>query len=409
MQTGPEGQQTITPQELVALTESLADTYVGSIANALNVIQSDEPSTEIRSYAQRVKVFVGLTGYSLATSPNPQIGLLDLVVNISVQRALFARGLASKELGNRAGPLLDAYATTEDQAWAMIGRVATKRQIDLLREAIQGWLSDHPNVETLPIVRLPALARYRNVTPLATPGGLSMLAPVAEAAKAAMELRLLGERSVYLAQRFPYIVNWQSELFVYNSLDTREARTMLDSTRIFASSADQMAGFLQKLPDSALFQQTVTELNGTLQASVPLLASMRGVITDLNQTLDDANRLLAPFQTPTAVGGGPPERTFDVGQYSNALRELGTSVRELNTLLVNARAFVTTPELGDRLGQVQSTAASGMGRLSEQGDHWIDRVFWRAVILILLFFSGLALYRAASLWMVRRFPPRTGQ
>ena len=235
-----------------------------------------------------------------------------------------------------------------------------------------------------------------------------MMAPVAEAARAAMELRLLGERSVYLAQRFPYLINWQTELLLYNSLDSPEARSMIDSTRIFASSADRMAGLMTQLPSTELIQQTFAELNGTLKESLPLLAAMRGVVTDMNLTLDSANRMLAPFQTP-AVGGGPPERTFDVGQYTSALRELGSSVRELNVLLVNTRDLVGSSDLGNRLDQMQSIAANGMGRVGTQGDHWIDLVFRRALLLVVAFFAALVLYRAASLWMVRRFPPRAGR
>jgi len=408
MRAGANGEQTITPPELVSLTESLADSYVGAITDAVNSIQGEQLPPEVRAEAQRVKVFVGSTAYSIATGPNPQIGLIDLTVNISVQRSIWDGGLARERFGERAEPLLVAYQQIDEQAWTTLGRVFTAQQVALLHDAIQRYMADHPHFKSLPFVHLPSLAKYRDVSLLATPGGLRMLAPVAEAARAAQELRLLGERSVYLAQRFPYLANWQTELVLYNSLNTPEARTMLDSTRIFASSADRMAGLVTQLPNTELVRQTISELNGTLKESVPLLSTMRGVVTDLNLTLEGANRMLAPFQTP-AVGGGPPERTFDVAQYTSALHELGSSVRELNSLLVNTRALVGSDDLGNRLDQVQSIAANGMGRVGTQGDRWIDRVFWRALFLVVAFFAGLVLYRVASVWVVRRFPPRPGR
>jgi hypothetical protein len=259
----------------------------------------------------------------------------------------------------------------------------------------------------MPFVNLPALARYRDVSLLATPEALRVLAPVAEAARAAMELRLLGERSLYLGQRFPYLVNWHSELFLYNSLQTPEAHAMLESTRIFAASADRMSGVMQELPKAEALQGVVSELNATLKESVPLLATMRGVLAEMNQTLNGADRLLTPFQTQKpAVGGGPPERNFDVNQYATALRELGSSVRELNSLLVNTKDLVTSPELGERLGQMQSVTDTGLVRLTDQGNRWIDRVFWRGLMLVAAFFAGLIFYRAVSVWMARRFPAR---
>src|SRR5882672_892036 len=62
-------ERTITPSELVGLTEGLADSYVGTIADAINTIQADKPPPDIRNSAQRVKVFVGATAYSIATGP----------------------------------------------------------------------------------------------------------------------------------------------------------------------------------------------------------------------------------------------------------------------------------------------------------------------------------------------------
>jgi hypothetical protein len=402
----PEGQRTITPEELVALTEALADSYVGTVNNVLNNIQTGQPTTEVRTSSQWLRVFVATTAYSIATGPNPQIGLIDLTANISVQRMIWSNGLARERFGDHADDVIHAYDQIDAQAWTTLARLYSPQQLAVLRDGIQRWITDHPNYKSIPFVNLPELARYRDVTLLTTPGGLKVLAPVAEAARAAMELRLLGERSLYLAQRFPYLINWQSELFLYKTLETPEARDMLDSTRVFASSLDRMAGLAEQLPNTTLMQQTVSELNATLKESVPLLTTMRGVVSDLNQTLEGADRLLAPFQTP-AVGGGPPGRTFDVNQYSNALHELGSSVRELNTLLVNTKDLVTSPELGARLDQIQSVNESGIGGISRQGNRFIDRIFWRAVILVVVFFAGLLSYRAASLWMTRRFPPRT--
>jgi hypothetical protein len=404
----PEGQQTITPPELVAMTEGLADSYVGTINTALNTIQSGQPTGDVRTNAQWLRVFVATTAYSVATSPNPQIGLIDLTCNISVQHRIWSNGLAQERFGDQAGEVIQAYDQIDTQAWNTLGRLYSPQQLAILRDGIQRWIDDHPNYKSLPFVNLPALARYRDVTLLTTPGGLKVLAPVAEAARAAMELRLLGERSLYLAQRFPYIINWQSELFLYKTLETPEARTLLDNTTVFASSADRLAGLAEQVPNTTVMQQTLAELNGTMKDSLPLLVTMRGVVGDLNQTLEGVDHLLAPFQTP-AVGGGPPSRTFEVNQYSAALRELGSSMREMNNLLVNTRALVTSPELGQRLDQMQAITNAGTPRITDQGNRFIDRLFWRGVILVVVLIAGLIVYRAASLWMTRRFPPRPQQ
>ena len=183
---------------------------------------------------------------------------------------------------------------------------------------------------------------------------------------------------------------------------------MLDSTRIFASSADRMSGLMTQLPNTELIQQTIAELNGTLKESVPLLAAMRGVMSDMNQTLDrrepDARSL------PDSRGG---RRSAGTNVRCRAVHLRAPRARlerpRAQLLLVNTRALVGSDDLGNRLDQMQSIAANGMGRVGTQGDHWIDRVFWRALFLVVAFFAALVLYRATSVWMVRRFPPRPGR
>ena len=232
-----------------------------------------------------------------------------------------------------------------------------------------------------------------------------MLAPVAEGAKAAMELRLLGERSIYLAQRVPYLAAWQSERVLYGALDTPEARELVQSNKTFASSSARLASVVEQLPNSELMQKTITELNATLRESGPLVGQLHNLVGALNQTIEGTDRLLSPFESQGArgVGGGPPERRFEVGQYTAALREVTETVRELNGLLVNTHALVTSPDLSERLGQVQTVTDTGLGRLDAQGNRFIDRIFWRGIGLVAAFFVGLVLYRAASMWMSRRF------
>jgi hypothetical protein len=234
-----------------------------------------------------------------------------------------------------------------------------------------------------------------------------MLAPVAEGAKAAMELRLLGERSLYLAQRVPYLAAWQSERVLYDALDVPEAQQMIESNKILASSSARLASAVEQLPNTEMLQETMHELNATLHDSAPLVGELHALVAAVGQTIEGTDRLLSPFETPApAVGGGPPERRFEVRQYTAALREVTESARELNQLLVNTRALVGAPDLSERLDQVQQVTDSGVGKLAEQSNRAIDRLFWRGVGLIATFFVALVLYRAATLWMSRRFPPR---
>lgn len=398
--TGEKGQPAVSPSELVSLTEELADTYAISIAQAVNQMQ-EASSPEVRKQAQRVKTFVGATAYALAASPNPEIAMIDLVTNISVQRSLFASGMADRLFGDLAPPLIDAYADVEQAGWTTLKRVYTDQQLGVLRDAIHRWLAANPRPDTLPFIRAPNLAKYRNISRVTTPGSIRLLAPVAEAARTAMELRLLGERSLFIGQRYPFLLNWYGEQVVYDVMAAPETQDILRSTAVFSSSARRMSELVERLPNLEAMKLTLDDLNGTLAQAGPLLGTLRGVIGDFNLTLGTTDRLLAPFQT-RAIGGGPPERTFDVSQYALALRELGAAAGQMNTLLVNTSRLVESPELAGRLGQVQDVSASGLGRFADQGNRFIDRIFWRGIFLIAAFFVMLLAYRVASASIARK-------
>jgi hypothetical protein len=203
------------------------------------------------------------------------------------------------------------------------------------------------------------------------------------------------------------LAGWQTERILYDALDAPEARQMLESNKTFASSAERLASVVEQLPNTELMQKTMSELNATLRESGPLVGQLHALVAALGETIEGTDKLLSPFETPApAIGGGPPERRFEVGQYTAALREVTESARELNQLLVNTRSLVAAPDLSERLGQVQQVTDSGVGKLAEQSNRIVDRIFWRGVGLVATFFVGLVLYRAATLWMSRRFPPR---
>jgi hypothetical protein len=182
-----------------------------------------------------------------------------------------------------------------------------------------------------------------------------------------------------------------------------ETQGGIKSAAIFASSAGRLADILEQLPNTDAMRRTLAELNATVAEAGPLLAAMRGIIGDWNRTLGATDQMLAPFQS-RATGGGPPERTFDVSQYAGALRELSAAAHEMNVLLVNTSRLVESPALGQRIGQLHDLSDSGLGRLAQQGNEWIDRVFWRAAALLVAFFVALLAYRAAASRIAHRRP-----
>lgn len=402
--TGADNRPAVTPPELFSLTETLADTYVVTITQVADQIQQGS-SPQMREYAQQLKTFVGTTAYALAASPNPEVSIMDLAVNISVHGRFMADGLANRWFENRAQALLDAYAMVEDTAWETLARVYTEQQLAVLRDGIKRWWADNAQT-TLQFVRLADLAKYRDLSLVDSPGSIQLLEPVAEANKTAMELRLLGERALFIAQRFPYIVKWHGEEAFYDTLATPEVRTMIEDLHSSASSVDRLADVIEQLPSSGATRQMLGEINATLRETGAVLGAMRGVIGEGRETLRATDSVLAFFQA-RSVGRGASDGTFDVSQYTAALQELGAAARELNALVGNTARLVESPALNERVEEAQSVTETGFGRIADLGNSLVDRVFWRALTLIAAFFAALFVYQVAVTWIVRRLSSGT--
>ena len=382
---------------VLAERKPLADTYVITVTQVVDLLQQDS-SPQVREYAQQLKTFVGTTAYALAASPNPEVSLIDLAVNVSVHRRFMVHGLADRWFEGRGTPVLEAYASVEDAAWKTLARVYTGEQIAALQDGVERWWAAN-ELTTLQFVRLPDLAKYRDLSLVEGSGSIRLLQPVAEASKTAMELRLLGQRSLFIAQRYPYIVKWHGEEAFYDTLATPEVRSMIRDVGSFAASADRLADVMEQLPNTEATRQTLAELRATLREAVPLLAAMRGLIGEWKETVRATNGVLGSLRDRGAGGGAPD---IDVSRYTAALRELGAAARDLDTLLRSTTRLVESPALTQRLGQVRGAANTSFGGVADLGNHLIDRIFWRALLLIAAFFAALLGYRVAAAWIVRR-------
>ena len=349
--TGDQGRPAADLPELTSLTETLADTYVIAIADGIDAMQPNKRSADARSQAQRVKVFVGTTAYSLATNPNPEIAMIDLAVNISIQHAIFKGGLAEQYFGDAGEPLVKAYARTEEQAWTTLARVFTPSQLSLLHDGIERWLADNPH--TLQFVRAPSLAKYRDVSPVTSPGSIRLTGSRRRSRARHDGATAPGRAFALSRPAIPLtLINWHTKQVLFDTLETPEFREMLHSTATFASTSERLAKVIDEMPDSELCDRRSADLRATLTESSSLLQNLRGVVAEMNQTIGGTDRVLAPFQTPApAVGGGPPERRFDVAQYTELMRELGKTVAGMNELLGNGHALVTSPELSGKLNE----------------------------------------------------------
>jgi hypothetical protein len=221
--------------------------------------------------------------------------------------------------------------------------------------------------------------------------GIDPLSNLDPAVREIAQTRQLAERAVYYAQRTPKLLSMEVQRLVFELAVMPESVSLLQSIGRLSAAAEQTGDLAADLPEllateraatieqltgildsrQGELQALIVELRATLEAGTATSDSVQGTIASLDA-------LLARFDRPaSSAAGEQPRQPFDITQYTETLRQLGETARQLQVLLdqVDTKVPALT-QLSDRAtGRVESL---------------VDHVFWRLVQLgVLLIAIGL--------------------
>lgn len=441
-------QHRITPSELDQLTNSFADTYVARLSSACEAISRNTTSPTIRLDANHLRLISAASVYSIATSADPLGQLLDLFVLVSLQhRHWSSDDRALKAFGPEGAPLiLQAITRNRDEIRTIAEQALRPQQITELDALIEAWREANPEFRFVAFVRFSSIASTRGealATTVSQGGGF--LAPVNAATLQLDRTRQLGERALFLAIRAPILASWLVDDAVNRTLAKPETQTSIQQFDQLNASLVQISRSAAELPaviqrerlalsseldrrqmdiNASLktFQQTIqtadtvaNSINTAAATGERLVAESRRAAADakelaasLDKLLASADRVLARFDTPPGSPDRPqPATPFSIADYTAALRELTTAVRESRQLLDSSDQFLTSPALNNALTQV--TAATTI-RIQQAADGTRQLALFIASLtaaLILLTFTLLFAYRYFSHTLQKPSPPST--
>ncbi|MFO0829434.1 MAG: hypothetical protein U0572_14950 [Phycisphaerales bacterium] len=440
--------------EVQALVMLMADEYMSALSEVAQTIVADPTSTPTgRRVAQAFHKNGMASALDIGVGANPDVAVLDMLVLASLQRWAFS------EHWSRMGmptPLIVAaevrLRSTEESLWSLASRVLTDEQASTLRSLIDDWIKSNPDRRLVSYVRFSDFVDSRTQR---TPGDRAraegLFREVSEATAAVDEIRLLGERSLWFAARYPSLVGTQVETTLYRSLDQPEVRSLLGAVSSLSAIADGAATFKKDFDEerqrffesfrtervaaidqarasvesvtrealrdletrvSTLSESTVTRIfdriamerhqlledlesrERGLQQIVNDVRSAIGESTDLASeltgTAEALDHILARFDRE-AVGD---RRPLDLKNLRDAAIETRAAAKELATLLDRTNAVLESGVWDERIAQVDQ-ATSGV----------VDRAFWRGLALVGVLLVGLALVRLVP-QRVRAAPPR---
>ncbi|MEC9372519.1 MAG: hypothetical protein VYC34_01690, partial [Planctomycetota bacterium] len=119
------GDREITPEQLQSAVMTAADNYMSRSIAAVNEFIDANDSREHQIWAQRAKIESAQSVLAIASSSNPIVSMVDLLIMVSLQRRAVEQYWIPERIGPQAQPLLDALKAEEDRLWRQAKAVLT--------------------------------------------------------------------------------------------------------------------------------------------------------------------------------------------------------------------------------------------------------------------------------------------
>lgn len=402
----------IDPAALQLELQRYGDEYASRTSSALDEYAVLAGTPEARRQALQWKVSVTSASVMIASGASPIVGLMDMLAMSTITRTALEEVWVKTDGGAAFQPWLDASRALEGEAWILAGNCLTAEQQQELRDSIRQWWTNNPKAHAGFFARpaeFSSLVRQTVARP-DRPGsvfslvGIDPTAGLEPAVREVTRTRLFAERALYMAQRMPFLLRFQTELLTEDLLRQDQVTSALTSVERLSHAAESASVTAAALPDrisaeraailAALEAQEgkLRELSAELGRS---LAAGEKMSASVNTTLTTFDALMKRFGVgePPAAGAvvetnAPP---FNILDYARTAEEIAGMAQQLDALLTNTRATLDSPALEKQIAAVSQLSASAR----DDAKSVLNHAFLLLAGLVVLICLAAILYRRA--------------
>lgn len=394
------------PNDLQATLVRLSDAFLYRMAeDAGKLHRGDAPPD--RGEVLRWKIRLGTELVASTSGPNPVGNLIDLTVFAALMRGSIERHWKPAVYGDSATPLLDGVRLLEKEMDGLIGVVLKPEQKQELIEAIEAWQKEHPPTDELSVSRVLAFTAKTGPDGTRKKDGLfeflnlDPLAGLDPAMQEVARARAFAERALYVAQRMPTLLRWQTELLAVDAQEGPAVRQMVANAGQIAASADRIAKVTEQLPDRVAkereailkaLQEQEKQVATVMSAGTTLTASLTETLKTLEAVL---KRLGVGEPVPPGKTPAEPVRIQDITATATQLEATSKQMTELvksaDQMLKSADALKLSAQVTPVIQQAQSG-----------GKEVVDYAFGRALWLVAAIFLAALIYRFIAPRLAKR-------
>jgi hypothetical protein len=299
-------------QSLQSSVMALADTSMQRIAAEINLAR---PGTtpEARRDEMSTRLVLSSSIVAIAMQPDAVDALGDLLTFTTLTADAQRNAAMGKEADSYEARLLRALEQNDADAWRVAERWVNEPTRIAFRERILSYQGSRRSAAAVAFVRLGDVKRGGSTSVESDSGLFDSL----HAATQQMDqTRMLAERSLFLAQRIPFLMRLQAEVYTGNALATKEAQQtqaqLEQMSAIMEQVSTMLAGMAHQIAHERaaslndLFGHIETERRASLeqvqqivsgerqaaieQATTAIDAQRKGILGDLLKVSDSASR-----------------------------------------------------------------------------------------------------------------------
>ena len=227
--------------ELQSELMSFGDRFKSILVQAVLEVEAQTPDLEIRLHARRVAVASVSEAFIIAAGPNPEVGLLDMVVLTTLGRIINEKEWLA-EFGVPTQPLVRAFKLLEKDIWLIAAKILTPKEQKELRSLIRNWRQQYPKQLIYFSIRFKDFSSERHEPGIKhTEEGSGLFKSVEQTTQKAEELLLLAERGIYLGSRMPLLSNAIVQMGLLEGLIQPQVKQLMADTNKMSDAIHRLA------------------------------------------------------------------------------------------------------------------------------------------------------------------------
>ncbi len=347
-----EKEGSITQAELQSTLMGFADTFGATIIRASINLEKRAQSRQARFEALVMRVYPFASVVEIAAGPNPEAALLDMVVMVTLNRIVWEDYWGPKVFGDVAEVMIKPFRQLEGEIWRIAATVLTPAQQQELRDLIQGWRRAHPEHTSVNFIRFSNLDEARRESTLAGAERSAGFMGIKAATRAADEIRLVADRALWQTSRLYLMADFKMDLAIHKLLNEPKVEQVTQAIGKFAKMADE-------LPNMA-------------------------------KIADELPKKIAE------------ERKATIGQVVEQIeKQRNVTFTQLAKLIEEERSATVDQVMGRVATERKATIDYVMEAVARERKDLITQTFYRGVVLILIFFATMLVYRFTSEKLLR--------